>query len=148
MIVSTIDDLATRYGVSVSHAVDFLRTVNASTRDGEYPIDGKDMFARIMTAKTEPREKRFYETHRNYIDVQYVFEGRQIIEWLPRSAFKEEPYDAAADVIKYTEHPVGTGILMGGATVAIFYPEDAHRPLCMYESPAQIRVCVVKVKCS
>lgn len=149
MIVSTTDDIRLRCtDRNILRAADFLKTLTASTADGEVPIDGTNIFARIMTVQTQPREQRFFETHRNYIDVQFVFDGGQIIEWLPRSMFKEEPYDADNDVIKYTQHPAGTSILMGGHTVVVFYPEDAHRPLCMFGAPAKIRVCVVKVKCA
>ncbi|MBI4979367.1 MAG: YhcH/YjgK/YiaL family protein [Spirochaetes bacterium] len=148
MILSTLSEInaSHRLNERIAAGLAYIAKLPPDIADGEYPIDGKNVFARIMTVTTEPRDKRFYETHREYIDVQYVMKGSQIIEWLPRSAMNDAPYDAEKDVIKYTAHPKGTGLKLGGGVVAIFFPDDAHRPLCMDDAVQTIRVCVVKVR--
>lgn len=126
--------------------VEFALSANASLPDGDIAIEGKDLYAKIMSPNTEAREKRFYETHRQYLDIHRVLEGGQFIEWLPRGAFPDLPYDAEKDVIIYKDYPDGSLLRLGGQTLAIFWPEDAHRPLIMLGQPARIKVCVVKVR--
>jgi len=35
---------------------------------------------------------------------------------------------------------------MGENYFAIFYPEDAHQPCCIYDEPANVKKVVIKVK--
>jgi len=128
--------------------IEFALNAQASLAVGDHPIDGTDVYAKVMTPSTEPREKRFYETHRNYLDIHRVLEGGQFIEWLPRSAFPDLPYDREKDVIIYKDYPDGSLLRLGGTTMAIFWPEDAHRPLITLDQPSKIKVCVVKVRVS
>ncbi|MEK6796873.1 MAG: YhcH/YjgK/YiaL family protein [Spirochaetota bacterium] len=147
MILASLDDIGLRVSDErLSAAFRFLRTVSDTTPDGEVEIDGRNVYAKVLSFRTQPREERFYETHRSYIDVQSVLSGSHIIEWMPRSMLAPAVYDDAGDMIKYSEHTVGTPVRMAGRIVAVLYPEDAHRPLCMDVRPGPVRVCVVKVK--
>ena len=126
--------------------IEFALAADGSLPVGEVPIDGRSVYARIMTLETEPREKRYYETHRDYLDIHRVLSGAQFIEWLPRDAFKPVPYDAEKDAFLYDEYPDGSLLRMGGSTLAVFWPEDAHRPLIQCGKSERIKVCVVKVR--
>src|SRR5690242_793874 len=44
---------------------------------GKYPIDGNHVFATITEDATKDFDKTRWESHRNYIDLQYVIEGEE-----------------------------------------------------------------------
>jgi hypothetical protein len=46
---------------------------------GRIEIDGNAIFALIQEYQTVPSEEKKPEAHRKYIDVQYVFQGSEII---------------------------------------------------------------------
>ncbi|OVE73970.1 hypothetical protein BVX94_02110 [bacterium B17] len=51
-------------------AFQFLLTLNEDTEDGEYPLLGKEMFARVMSYETKKPEDAVLEGHKKYIDIQ------------------------------------------------------------------------------
>ena len=53
--------------------------------DGEYPIDGDKVFARLSHYTTEPKEAKKPESHNQYIDVQYLAEGTEKIYYTAKA---------------------------------------------------------------
>ena len=151
MILSNLDTPLSSINVSqrVKTAINFLKNLDKNIPDGKVEIDDKNIFALIATVKTEHPDKRFFEAHRDYIDVQFVIDGRQIIEWMPVTAFKEEKnYDEKNDLYKFNQNFSGSKIILGDNNYAVFFPEDAHKPLCFIGEEATIRICVIKVRCN
>ena len=150
MILSNLDIPLSQItiGPRIVTAVGFLRNLDKNIPDGKIEIDGDDVFAIVATVKTGHPDKRFFEAHRDYIDVQYVIDGRQIIEWMPATAFEEaRKYDGENDLYKYEQNYSGSKIILGDNNYAVFLPEDAHKPLCFIDREAEIKICVVKVRC-
>lgn len=150
MIHSNLDIPLSKVKVNsrVLRAIDFLKNLDKSIPDGRVEIDGKNIYAIIATVKTEHPDKRFYEAHRDYADVQFVIDGSQIIEWMPLSAFKEEKiYEDKNDLYKFRQNFSGSKIILGGNNYAIFFPEDAHKTLCFIDKESTIKICVLKVLC-
>ena len=71
--------------------------------DGEYPIDGDKVFARLSHYTTEPKEAKKPESHNQYIDVQYLAEGTEKIYYTAKDADKKviEDYGAGKDLLFY-----------------------------------------------
>ena len=106
----------------------------AAMQDGRYEIDGDALIAVARTYETKPVPDCRMESHRKYIDIQYVAAGAERmgyanVETLP----VKTGYDADADVMYYD----GTGELFGCAkgTFAIFMPGDAHMPEAALDEP-------------
>ena len=51
----------------------------AALAEGRIALDGEDVYALVQAYETEAREKRSYETHRKYADIQVVLAGRETI---------------------------------------------------------------------
>jgi YhcH/YjgK/YiaL family protein len=100
------------------------------------PIVGDEIFALIQRYKPKMKREAFWEAHRNYIDVQCVFEGAEMMGWAPLELMGiRQAYDAERDYAVL--EPIFGGNESGGAeqffTVrrgmfAIFFPTDAHMP--------------------
>jgi len=106
-------------------------------------IDGTHIFGLDQAPMTEPREKRVYEAHKNYIDVQFVAEGEELIEVTDLEGLAvTTPY--THDYELYSNAKKGSIIHMKPGMVAIFFPEDAHMPKIAVGKPERIVKTVVK----
>jgi len=128
-------------------AIEYLRTIDKNILPGEYEIDGKDIYGKIFLGNTESAENRRYERHLIYTDIHYVIQGSQYIEYAPVSHFSEKPeFNLKDDIGFFNKNIPGSRILLEKKIIAVFFPEDCHKPLCMIEKPENIKICVVKVK--
>lgn len=110
-----------------------------------YNIDGDNLYAPITEYMTRNEEDAQFEAHRNYIDIQYVISGSELIGLAPVAQLKEVtvPYDASKDVEFMTVSQL-TNYKATPERFFIFFPSDIHR-LRNGES-SQVRKVVVKLK--
>lgn len=122
---------------------DFSKIAN-----GEYEIDGRDVFARVNTYATEPKAARRPEKHEKYIDVQYVAVGEETIWYtsLTEKCVEIENKAEKEDVIFYADPQETNCVTLKAGDFAIFFPWELHRPNCSVgEEPANVQKIVVKV---
>ncbi|HEX8904550.1 MAG TPA: YhcH/YjgK/YiaL family protein [Longimicrobiaceae bacterium] len=149
MILTTLDQ-SDRYA-AVAPGIDaglaWLRAFDPQTPDGRHVIDGARVFALVSSYETGPATEKRFETHRLYLDVQYVAAGSERILHAPAHLLEvETPYDPSADIVYYAEPKVSSSLLMRTGDVAIFLPADAHKPGCMAGGRDAVRKVVVKVR--
>ena len=123
---------------------DFSKVAN-----GEYEIDGRNVFARVNTYATEPKSERRPEKHNAYIDVQFVAAGSEAIWYTPLTNDRVETENKAEkeDVIFYAEPGEKNCAVLNAGDFAIFFPWELHRPNCSVEkNPVHVQKIVVKVK--
>jgi len=75
-----------------------------------------------------PEEMRL-ESHRRYIDLQYMVEGEESIGWRPieRCETVSVPYQKEKDILFYADKPL-MWIPLSKGSFTIFFPEDPHAP--------------------
>ena len=125
-------------------ATDFSKVAN-----GEYEIDGRNVFARVNTYATEPKAERRPEKHNDYIDVQFVAAGSEAIWYTPLTSACVETENKAEkeDVIFYAEPGEKNCAILNAGDFAIFFPWELHRPNCSVgKNPEHVQKIVVKVK--
>jgi len=131
-------------------AITWLRSAShlQYTQDGTIAIDGKEVFATFSTYETKAHDEPLFETHNEYIDIQLVLKGEEIIQVRSKeglSVATEYDYDIA-----FWQVPSDKSyhnILMQKDTALILFPEDAHRPcLSTTQSPQTCFKLVVKVR--
>ncbi|MBL9215844.1 MAG: YhcH/YjgK/YiaL family protein [Opitutaceae bacterium] len=132
----------------LAQAFAFLRGAGGDLAPGRHEINGEDVFALVVRGATKPLAGRQIEVHRNYIDVQYVHTGREIMYWVPLAALANPtmPYDPAQDAALYAFSPRAQPIRVSSGEYAIFFPEDGHIPSCEWDQPAEVYKIVVKVR--
>lgn len=117
--------------------------------NGEYEIDGRNVFARVNTYETEPKAERKPEKHNDYIDVQFVAQGNETIWYTPLTGDCVEIENKAAkeDVIFYADPAEKNCAVLNAGDFAIFFPWELHRPNCSTGKNASfVQKIVVKVK--
>jgi len=112
-----------------------------------YDIDGNNLYAPVSEYITKNDTAARYEAHRNYIDIQYVVSGRELIGIAPLSDTKDilVPYDAATDVEFMTVSQI-KNVPATSDRFFIFFPDDVHRPGLKDGVNSPVRKVVVKVK--
>lgn len=127
----------------------FLDSVNEDTPDGEYVIMGKEIFARVMTYKTNQAEKCVIEAHDHFIDIQFTLRGAEGISVFDREDLEEiNKYNETTDVIFFRSDNskiiAHTDNIPGYFT--LLYPDDAHRPGEKIRGIDEVKKVVIKVK--
>ncbi len=109
-------------------ALAYLKNQNLQTLPiGRYAIDGENVYATVTENPTKDFDSTVWESHRKYIDLQYVISGEEKIGVAsPANLTVTKPYDTAKDVANYS----GNGKLYDATpgTFFLFFPSDAHRP--------------------
>ena len=133
--------LAFNYLENISN--DFL-----NIKDGECIKEFLDdnIFVLKQAYKTKNREDCFFESHKKYIDIQYMVKGEEIMDV---SSLDEltilNPYDQEKDVIKYSSKNNFSSLCIKEKELAIFYPNDAHQPCVKVDENKLIYKAVIKI---
>lgn len=65
-------------GERIQTALEYLRSNDFEKFEpGRYEIDGENIFAMVQSYNSKKMEEGFWEAHRKYIDIQYVFKGTE-----------------------------------------------------------------------
>lgn len=114
---------------------------------GRYEIEGEKIYAMVQEYQTSPREKRKAETHRKYIDIQYVHQGVELVGYGltdTKSVISEDLF-AEKDAAFYGSVEGEEDLILCAGRYAIFFPTDIHRPCCNFEKEHSVKKVVIKV---
>lgn len=116
-----------------------------SLPDGKYQPDGAEWYCNINDAQTAPTNTRHTEFHKQYLDIQLILRGEEIIRYHLNDARAEKAPEKKPDLY-ILENPVLTNqVHLREGDFATFYPGEAHQALCMVNEPATVRKAVFKV---
>ena len=135
MVIDTIDNLGKYVGMNPLFAdvVEFLKGNNLSTmEEGKHPIQGKNLFVNITTAKGRTKEQAVLETHIEMIDIQIPLDTEETYGYTPLCDLPDYEYNAEKDITKYGDTPAQTYVTCKPGQMAIFFPQDGHAP-CISE---------------
>ena len=130
----------------IAAALRYLQAVDfTALPDGKVEIDGPRLIANVARYRTKLPEQAVWESHRRYIDVQYVVTGEERIGYVPleNAPPVQSPYNEAKDVIFY--EPGRDTFTLRAGQFAIFYPEDIHAPSLADGEPREVLKVVMKV---
>jgi len=116
---------------------------NASV--GTHTIIPNQIHAIVMRHKTSARDTLRFESHHDYVDLQYTVEGDEEIDWLPTRELV--PEGLLENDVQFWKPPVTgwSSLHQSAGRFAIFLPNDAHRPGIRSVS-TDIHKIVVKVR--
>jgi YhcH/YjgK/YiaL family protein len=113
---------------------------------GRYEIDD-NCYASVDEYQTEPKSKRRLEAHCNYVDIQYIAAGQEIIgHSLLQDDDRIVEHWQDKDVLFYEDTVRESELRLQAGDYAVFFPWDLHRPCCMSGASTQVKKIVVKVK--
>lgn len=132
-------------------AFDALHELDANSALGVRELQGKKMFINVHTYQTKPVDECRFEGHRRMIDLQYIIEGGELVEWELKSSLTEDgPYDAESD-FQFYETPTGlsgTSVHLSSGCFGVFFEHDGHRPQINDQVHNHVLKAVVKIDAS
>lgn len=151
MIVAELDELANQLALTpgLQKALDFLaahRTAEGLAARVE--IDDDVVFALVQEFETSATDAEVdFEAHRNYLDIQYVASGEEVMGWAPLSELPHpSDYNPAKDVLHgMLSAAAMTPVTVKAGQAAVFFPKDAHAPKLAGAKPGWVKKIVVKV---
>jgi YhcH/YjgK/YiaL family protein len=107
---------------------------------------GEGAFALEQSYNSKPRAEGRLESHLQYIDIQVLLAGEEIIEVAEISALSvSENLTPAKDLIFYQDSRATTPLRLSGlGATAVFYPPDGHMGGLAIAAPARVRKIVIK----
>lgn len=154
MLVCNIKDILQQIKMDpkMEKAVHFLTHENLEKlTPGTIPVDGNQVYVKVMNYSTVPDEELKYEAHKKYIDIHYVISGKEAIMYLDtRKMDTVDEYNPEKDVFHGNprrKEDVSRVVLSAG-DLAIAYPTDAHAPKGMVGQAAMIHKIVIKIACA
>ena len=117
----------------------------ATMAPGKYPIDGDNAYATISAGTPKKLENVKWESHRKYIDLQYVISGKVKIGMAPvAKATVTEPYNESRDAANYNVE--GKYLTATPKEFFLFFPQDAHRPDIKVNGADSLKKLVIKIR--
>ena len=148
MIIDKIQNIILYKGLQtrLDDAFDYIKNNDLfHLKAGRHSIDGDNIFLLMNEYETKLEKANALEAHRKYIDVQYILEGEELIEY---ASFNNQEisreYDSENDYAFYhAENTIKLDFQAG--MFAVFFPDDLHMPGVKCKEVSAIRKIVLKV---
>lgn len=112
---------------------------------GSHEIDGDRLFVNIVEYTTTTPEERFWEAHRNYLDVHLMLRGTEQIDLsfirnMTLGDFVEK------DDFLPMEGEKNSSVVLNDGDFLVCFPGDGHRTAVAAEEPQKIKKAIFKVR--
>ncbi|WP_304543447.1 YhcH/YjgK/YiaL family protein [Sulfurimonas microaerophilic] len=105
-----------------------------------------DIFVLEQVFYTKNRSECFIESHKKYVDFQLIVSGAEQMEYIDIDKVAvDQEYDEATDFITYKIVDNTSKFLLESGDLAVYFPDDGHVGLAMYEKPLLVHKAVIKV---
>ena len=99
----------------------------------------------VQQGTTKAAEGRELEAHRQYLDIQYVVSGSEVMGWAPVDSLTPSgEFNVEKDAGMYTGKCEFVNIQAGWCYVV--FPEDAHMPATHLDQPLDFQKLIIKLK--
>lgn len=110
---------------------------------GKRPLIGETVFISVTDEPSKNMADVKWESHKKYIDLQYIIKGKEIIGVADASkATVTKPY--TPDAMNYIAD--GTYYTTDPGTFFLFFPNDAHRPTIKADGYDVVKKIVIKIQ--
>lgn len=116
----------------------------ASYEKGTHEIDGERLFVNVVEYTTTAAENRFWEAHKDYLDVHVMLKGQEQIDvnFIQNMELKE--YVKKDDFLPM-EGEKNASVVLREGDFLVCYPSDGHRTAVQVEEPETIKKGIFKV---
>ncbi len=135
------------YPAPIVKALRHLQATDFSKLDaGQYEIDGRDIYMQVIDTATKDKSQTKPEVHKNYIDVQFLVSGQELMGFASDTGNNSEvEAHPDRDLYFYADAENEIDLRFRAGNFAVYFPFDVHRPCCADGEPMPIRKVVIKV---
>lgn len=112
---------------------------------GSHEIEGDDLFVNIVEYETTTAENRFWEAHRQYLDLHLMLRGAEQIDVNFIDNMEQKEFVPKDDFLPMDGEPNGHVVLREGDFL-LCYPKDGHRTAVQVGSPETIKKAIFKIR--
>jgi YhcH/YjgK/YiaL family protein len=146
MILDTLQNyqLYSAINHKIAKGFDFLCNTDLDAIPlGKHDIDGDTIFALVQEYNTKPIAECKLESHKKYIDIQYVIRGEEMMGVTTQNNQKIIEVNEEKD---YTFYEGKTSLVrVSKGMFTIFFPDDLHQPCVQTETISEVKKVVIKV---
>lgn len=150
MIFSSIhsNDDFKAYPAAIRRVIDYLKSNDfAAMESGVYDLEGKDIYVQVFDAETGPVSEKRPESHEDYLDIQFLATGEEMLGFTPNTGtYEVAEHILERDLIFYKSVENEGFVHAVPGCFTVFFPCDIHRPAVAVSEPMTIRKVVVKVR--
>ena len=128
-------------------AFSFLKSLSAESEEKRYELEN-GIYAVIESYKSKEKSDGLLEAHKDYIDIQMVLSGSELIGWQNIEGLKiKTPYSSEKDIMFFLKKDTQPSFLeMKPSIFMILFPDDGHMPqISSKKNPEQVKKVVVKI---
>ncbi len=113
---------------------------------GTHEVEGEEFYFNLLEYQTNHADERFWESHKKYLDIHYLIEGKEFIghELFKRMEIKDD-YNVQDDFF-LLKGKLQSKIKLQKGDFLICYPNDVHMTGIMVDGQEKVRKAVFKVK--
>ncbi len=117
----------------------------AGFEKGSHEIDGEHLFVNIVEYDTVKAEARFWEAHKNYLDVHLMLNGTEQIDlnFIQNMEIKEF---VEKDDFLPMDGEKNSSVILENGDFLICYPSDGHRTAVAAGESMKIKKAIFKVR--
>lgn len=145
--IYSIDDWKA-YPEAIRKVIDYLKSNDfVKMEPGVYELEGRDIYVQVFDAETGAVEEKRPESHKDYLDIQFLASGEEKLGFTPYlEKYEVDEYIVERDLIFYKSVENEGFIYATPGCISIFFPHDIHRPAVAVDKPMTVRKVVVKVR--
>ncbi len=131
MIIDNIKNAHKYYSVHplFKKAFEALSEITTDTSDERITVDGKNIFINLSTYTNKNVDDCLFESHKDYIDIQFVISGSEIIDVCETTGLKTTEDRLETDDIAFYENTdVFSSAYLEEGIFVVLFPGEAHRP--------------------
>lgn len=131
----------------IKEIMDYLKAKDLDSLEVGTYKESDDWYYIVQAYNTKAVEDCRLETHKKYVDIQWVLKGEERLDIVsPEGLEVEEAYDEEKDAAFWKAPECMMQMVLTDGGYAVLYPENAHRPGRAVDAPSPVRKIVVKVK--
>lgn len=122
--IHTCDNYA-EYPEVIRKVIDYLKSNDfVNMEPGVYEIQGKDIYAQVFDAETGSVEEKRPESHKNYLDVQFLASGEEKLGFTPlKDEYEVDEYFEGRDLIFYKKVENEGFVYATPGCFTVFFPQ-------------------------
>ena len=148
MIYDIIANAASYKGMNpnLDTAIDFMLSHDLNALPfGRTEIDGSNVFLNKMEAEAMPADRKLFEVHQVYMDIQIDLQGSEAIETGDVRQFSCPDFSAEKDV-GFGDCPAVASCVLTPGSFTVCMAGEPHKPGILVGDDPHLVKCVLKVR--
>ncbi|MFA9376504.1 MAG: YhcH/YjgK/YiaL family protein [Lachnotalea sp.] len=150
MIIDKLENLnqynqLRKYEKTINNFIEMCK--NKKLEEGQYNLIGEEVFALVQIYQTKSKIGARMESHKEYADLQYILEGREVIYYdCVKELIVFEDKTPEDDILFYEVGKDKGGITLERGMFGYFAPQDAHMPCIQCEEKNAVKMVKIVFK--